>query len=144
MLLAPLLCWTEGPGSPKRCLSGAGHRQTPSSIHWHCRRRTSTAIATSSIAWAAGTALQESLKSIIIVRTGGTTFLASLDAIVVGDLAGHVCFRGPCSINIWIARKDIRNTRGRNHITARFISFMVRGTTRLLCLGGRSETWLGC
>lgn len=62
-----------------------GGPQTSSSIYWSCRRRTSTEIATSSLAWTAGTALQVSLKSIIIVRTAGTTVLGSTDIIILGD-----------------------------------------------------------
>ena len=45
-------------------------------------------------------------------------------------LARHVRFRGRCNINFWIARKDIHNARGRTHIEARFICFIVRSTTQ--------------
>ena len=48
--------------------------------------------ATSSIAWAAGTALQESLKSIIIVSVAATTVLGSLDDVVVAVLPGILAY----------------------------------------------------
>ena len=149
-IVTALFAGTVGvTGSPRQKCGVAeevsfGSGPQPSSIYWNCQRRTSAGKATSSIAlgcWNNASGVAEEHHHCQDCWDNGSQ--------VAGQqcrwgLAGHVRFRGRCIIIIWVARNDIHNARRRTHITAIFSFFVVRSTTRLLCLGGRAETWLDC